>query len=231
MARKTVFIVEDEEDILELMTYVFIKNGFNVSASSSGKEALELIKEQPPDIVILDLMLPDLDGLEVCQAIRSRAEQAALPIIMVTARSEERDILVGLEAGADDYISKPFSPKVLVAKTKTVLRRTQPVPKETLSQAIRLGDLEIHSGQYTVLVSGSPVPLTSTEFLILEFLANRPGWVYSRSQIVAAVHGEGYAVTDRSVDVSMVGLRKKLGSCSAYLETVRGVGYRLRSPS
>lgn len=227
LARKNILVVEDEEDILELVEYNLAKNGFRVSAVSSGEAALRAIQSDPPDLVLLDLMLPGVDGLEVCKLLKSDSRTAKIPVVMLTAKGEESDIITGLELGADDYIAKPFSPKVLIARVRTVLRRrTADAPEE--GSIIRIHDLYIHPGRHEVLVADRPVELTFTEFRILHLLARRPGWVFTRSQIVDSVRGVDYPVTDRAVDVHIVGLRKKLGQSGGYIETVRGVGYRMK---
>jgi two-component system phosphate regulon response regulator PhoB len=170
-------------------------------------------------------MLPEIDGLEVCRRLKADPGLADIPVVMLTAKGEESDIVAGLELGADDYITKPFSPRVLTARVRMVLRRrAQKVPGE--SDTIKLHNLVIHPGRHEVLVDGEALNLTNTEFRVLQYLARRPGWVFTRYQIVDAVHGEDYAVTERAVDVQIVGLRKKLGEAGKYIETVRGVGYR-----
>jgi two-component system phosphate regulon response regulator PhoB len=182
-----------------------------------------------PGLILLDLMLPGMDGLEVCRALKKQPATAHIPVIMLTARGEEADVVAGLELGADDYIPKPFSPRVLIARVRTVLRRREreaaPVDKSGL---LRIHELTIHPGRNEVLVDGEPVELTFTEFRVLHLLASRPGWVFTRNQIVDAVRGESYAVTERAVDVQIVGLRRKLGESGKYIETVRGVGYRFK---
>lgn len=223
---KTILIVEDEEDILALLHFNLIKAGYAAVCASRGEEALEKIAEKKPDLVLLDLMLPGIDGLEICRRLRADETTAEVPIIMLTACGEEEDIVRGLELGADDYVSKPFSIKVLLARIQTVLRRNAEAGEPEENQPLICGDLRIHSGRNQVLVAGKPVELTFTEFRVLLALASRPGWVFTRYQIVNAVRGEDYAVTDRAVDVQIAGLRKKLGPCGHYIETVRGVGYR-----
>jgi two-component system phosphate regulon response regulator PhoB len=178
-----------------------------------------------PDLIVLDLMLPGIDGLEVMKKLKEDAATQNIPTVMLTAKGEEADIVTGLELGADDYVIKPFSPRVLLARVRAVLRR-KPETEKRASSTLMIHDLEIHQGRRRVLAKGEPVDLTFTEFQILSFLAARPGWVFTRTQIVDAVRGNSYPVTDRSVDVQIVGLRKKLGSCGKYIETVRGVGYR-----
>ncbi len=227
VSRKTILVVEDEEDILELVEYNLGKNGFAVTTVTSGEEALQSIRSKLPDLVLLDLMLPGIDGLEICKHLKTDPKTQPIPVIMLTAKGEESDIVTGLELGADDYITKPFSPKVLIARIRTVLRR-KAREKVDDSSVLRIHDLFIHPGRHEVLVSGERAELTFTEFRILHLLARRPGWVFTRSQIVDLVRGEDYPVTDRAVDVHIVGLRKKLGSSGNFIETVRGVGYRMR---
>ena len=227
MAGETVLVVEDEEDIQELIRYNLSKAAYKVSCVGSGEEALKSARSNPPDLMILDLMLPGVDGLEVCRRIKQESATSSVPIIMVTAKGEETDIVVGLELGADDYITKPFSPRILLARIRAVLRR-QKEETADLQAVIHIHDLEIHPGRRSVLAKGDPVELTFTEFQILFFLAGKPGWVFTRFQIVDAVRGDDYPVTDRSVDVQIVGLRKKLGPYGKYIETVRGGGYRFK---
>ncbi len=227
MPRGCVLVVEDEEDILELVRYHLEKEGYQVITAATGEEAVKTARKQLPDLVLLDLMLPGLDGLDVCRIIKNDPTTTHVPIVMLTARGEEADIVAGLELGADDYITKPFSPRVMMARVKAVLRRKGSlVPAEDTT--LRVGDLVIHPGRHEVLVKGKSVALWHTEFRLLQLLARRPGWVFTRGQIIDALHGDDYPVTDRSVDVQVAGLRKKLGPCSHYVETVRGVGYRLK---
>lgn len=226
--KQSVLVVEDEEDILALLHFNLIKAGYNADCASHGEEALKAVAAKKPDLILLDLMLPGIDGLEICRRLRSDAETSEIPIIMLTARGEEEDIVRGLEIGADDYVTKPFSLKVLLARVQTVLRRKGLLQQESDQEELVRGDLRIHSGRSLAQVEGKTIDLTFTEFRVLEALASRPGWVFTRYQIVNAVRGEDYAVTDRAVDVQIAGLRKKLGPCSHYIETVRGVGYRFR---
>lgn len=223
MPNERILIVEDEEAIRELIQYNLEREGFRSSAVGTGEEAIKLAKSDQPDLMLLDLMLPGVDGLEVCRAVKRESED--IPIIMLTAKDDESDIVTGLELGADDYITKPFSPKVLVSRVKTVLRRKKSAPSPDAS-VLDFKDLQIFPARREVFVNGDPADLTYTEFGILKFLAERPGWVFTRTQIVDAVRGDNYAVTDRSVDFQIVGLRKKLGSCANYIQTVRGVGYK-----
>jgi len=226
--KKSVLVVEDEEDILALLHFNLIKAGYIADCASHGEEALKAIAAKKPDLILLDLMLPGIDGLEICRRLRSDEATSEIPIIMLTARGEEEDIVRGLELGADDYVTKPFSIKVLLARVQTVLRRKSLLQQESDQEELVRGDLRIHSGRSLAQVEGKTIELTFTEFRVLEALASRPGWVFTRYQIVNAVRGEDYAVTDRAVDVQIAGLRKKLGPCSHYIETVRGVGYRFR---
>ena len=227
MAKEKILVVDDEEDILELLRFNFSREGYRVSCAASGEEALSLMQSELPDLIVLDLMLPGIDGLEVTRGLKNDPNTKDIPVVMLTAKGEEADIVTGLELGADDYITKPFSPRVLVARVRAVLRRrVKEAPEET--SPFRIHDLVIHPGRHEVLVSGEPVQLTFTQFAILNYLARRPGWVFTRSQIVDAIRGDDYPVTDRSVDVQIVGLRKKLGAGSNYIETVRGVGYRFK---
>ena len=226
--KKQVLIVEDEEDILALLHFNLMKAGYQVECAVCGEEALKKIHEQRPDLILLDLMLPGIDGLEICRRLRRGPDTAELPIIMLTARGEEGDVVRGLELGADDYVTKPFSIKVLLARIQTVLRRRTETSATEHSEELVFDDLVIHPGRNLVQISGENVELTFTEFRVLVALASRPGWVFTRYQIVNAVRGEDYAVTDRAVDVQIAGLRKKLGSYGSYIETVRGVGYRFR---
>ncbi len=227
MPRGNILVVEDEEDIRELVRYNLAKEGYRVSVTADGEQALKSARAQLPDLIVLDLMLPGLDGLEVCRLLKADPRTQSVPVVMLTAKGEESDVVAGLELGADDYVTKPFSPRVLVARLRAVLRRKS---RETpqADAAIHVHDLVIHPGRHEVLVKGKPVSLTNSEFRLLHTLARRPGWVYTREQIVDAVHGEDYPVTDRSVDVQVVGLRKKLGPEGDCVETVRGVGYKFK---
>ena len=227
MTGKNILIVEDDEDILELVRYNLAKEGYEVAAVRSGEEAMRSVDSAKPDLIVLDLMLPGLDGLEVCKLIKNDEKASDIFIVMLTAKGEEADIVTGLELGADDYITKPFSPRVLIARVKAVLRRKARESSDD-SSIIQIGNLVIHPGRNEVMLDKEMIDLTFTEFRILQFLARRPGWVFTRDQIVDAVRGEDYAVTTRSVDVHIVGLRKKLGPAREFIETVRGVGYRFR---
>ena len=226
MADELILVVEDEEDIQELLEYTLANAGYRVDVTGSGEEALEIVDEHPPSLMVLDLMLPGLHGLEVCRRLKNAEATSELPVIVLTAKGEEEDVIAGFAAGADDYITKPFSPKVLAARVAAVLRRS-PATRPDAEGALNHGEIWIHPGRHEVTVDGRSVDLTHTEFRILHFLASRPGWVFSRTQIVRGVHGEDYPVTGRSVDVQVASLRKKLGEASRHISTVRGVGYKL----
>jgi two-component system alkaline phosphatase synthesis response regulator PhoP len=227
MTKERILVVEDEEDILELVRFNLSREGYSVMGAASGEEAWKLALSELPDLIVLDLMLPGIDGLEFTKITKNDSRTRDIPIIMLTAKGEESDIVTGLELGADDYITKPFSPRILVARVRAVLRRKVKEPTDD-SSVLKIHDLVIHPGRHEVLVEGKPVELTFTEFGILSYLARRPGWVFTRSQIVDAVRGDDYFVTDRAVDVQIVGLRKKLGPANKYIEAVRGVGYRFK---
>lgn len=227
MSGEKILIVDDEEDILELVAYNLKREGYQTVSAVSGEEALKKCRSETPDLIVLDLMLPGIDGLQVMKTLREDSVTKDIPTVMLTAKGDEADIVTGLELGADDYISKPFSPRVLLARVRAVLRRNRDTDAQ-MPSILRIHDLEIHQGRRSVSIKGTPVELTFTEFQVLSFLAARPGWVFTRTQIVDAVRGDSYPVTDRSVDVQIVGLRKKLGPYGKYVETVRGVGYRFR---
>ncbi len=227
MKKKHIIFVEDESDIQELVQFNLTREGFQVTGYTSGEEGLSAIKKVKPDLILLDLMLPGIDGLEICRQLKRDPRTENIPVIMITAKTEESDIVAGLELGADDYLTKPFSPKVLIARIRSVLRR-QKAAKITSQSIINIENLSINPGKYEVLVDNKPLSLTLTEFQILHFLAQRPGWVYTRNQLIDAIHGEDTIITDRSIDVQIVGLRKKLGNTGQYIETVRGIGYRFK---
>ncbi len=222
---KLIFVVDDEPDILELVTLHLQKAGFQVRGFQEAEPFLEVINSQSPDLVILDLMLPDIDGLEICKYIRGEEKLSSIPIIMLTARTEETDKIVGLELGADDYVTKPFSPKELVARVKAVLRRK--FEREKVKQ-ISIGDILIINPQkFEVYVEGKRVELTSTEFRILNVLAERRGWVFSREQILNHLWGNEKIVVDRTIDVHIKHLREKFGKAGKFIKNIRGIGYKL----
>ncbi len=227
MAKENILVIEDEEDILELISFNLGKEGYRVVGATSGEQGLKSARANVPGLIVLDLMLPGIDGLEICKVLKNDSKTQHVPVIMLTAKSEESDVITGLEVGADDYITKPFSPKILIARIRSLLRRRARETDKSTS-TIKAHDVLIHPGRHEVVVAGKPVDLTLTEFQILQLLARHPGWVFSRYQIVNEIRGDETIVTDRSVDVQIVGLRKKLGDAGQYIETVRGVGYKFR---
>ncbi len=227
---RRILVIEDEQDIRELINYNLTREGYEVELAASGEEGLRRVRERRPDLVLLDLMLPGVDGLEVCRRLKSDRQNAPIQIMMLTAKGEDADVVAGLELGADDYVVKPFSPRVLLARVRAVLRRGEtPEREEAEGGIIERGALRIDPARHLALVHGEPATLTALEFKILTALARRPGFVLTRYQIVDATQGEGVGVTDRSVDVHMVSLRRKLGEVGQAIETVRGVGYRFRA--
>ncbi len=230
MSKENILVIEDEKDIRELITYNLGKEGYNARGVADGTKALLTIGAHTPDLIVLDLMLPGIDGLDFCRQLKANENTVNIPIIMVTAKGEEEDIIKGLELGADDYITKPFSPKILMARIKAVLRRKhrERVETEIKEKPIQVHNLLIDPAKHKVLIEDKEVELTLTEFRILYYLASRPGWVCTRYQIVEATRGRDYFVTDRSVDVLIFGLRNKMGEYGNYIETVRGIGYRFK---
>jgi two-component system alkaline phosphatase synthesis response regulator PhoP len=221
-------IVEDEVDIAELVRYNLQQEGYVIETYTSGEVAWSAIEKNPPDAVVLDVMLPGMSGLEICAKMKSQKNTESVPIVMASAKGSEEDIVKGLELGADDYVTKPFSLKILKARVAAVLRRKAAGGETVHSDQISSGGISINTKKVEVLVNAIKVDLTQSEFKILQFLAGRPGWVFTRMQIVEAIRGENYAVTERTIDFQMVGLRKKLGDAGHLIETVRGVGYRFR---
>lgn len=227
MQNQKILIIEDDEDIMELVEYNLKKNSYQSKGALSGEIGLELLKKDRPDLIILDLMLPGINGFEVCANIKNNPETTNIPVIMLTAKGEDSDIVAGLEMGADDYITKPFSPNVLVARIKSALRKNTTAEGADKS-VLKIEELVIHPGRHEVTIKNEPLELTTTEFNVLHLMAKRPGWAFSRYQIVSLVKGDDYCVTDRAVDVMIVGLRKKLKDYGHYIETVRGVGYKFK---
>lgn len=226
MAKEKILVVDDEKDIIEVIKYNLEREGFRVIPAYNGEDALRLAKREPPDLLILDLMLPGMDGLEVCRILKKERKTAHIPIIMLTAKTEEPDIVVGLELGADDYITKPFNVRELVARIKAVLRRvSQP---ENLKEKFVVGNLVVNLSNYRVTWKGNPLDLTPTEFNLVLFLVQRQGQVLTRQQILDGVFGDESFVTERTVDVHIRRLRKKLKEASSYIVTRRGIGYMLQ---
>ena len=226
MDNKKILIVEDEFDILKLIEFNIKKEGFDVIAVSDGESAIKEVRANKPDLILLDLMLPGISGLDVCHLIQKDTELSQIPILMLTAKGEESDVVRGLEAGADDYVIKPFSVKVLLARIKALLRRDFSQEFDKKNKPLIFDRLSIHAGKRIVKVDGKIIDLTYMEFQILFTLASHSNWVYTRTQLIDEIRGDNYIVTDRSIDFQVVGLRKKLGEASKYIKTVRGVGYR-----
>ena len=223
-SKKQILIIEDEPDIQELLSFNLDNNGYKVYTASNGEKGLEVARKEHPDLILLDLMLPGIHGLDVCRIIKSDQETSGISIIMLTALGQEEDIIKGLETGADDYVTKPFSLQVLEARIKSVLRRVPENVENT--KTIKIHDIQIKPRTREVKINGDVPQLTFTEFQILHLLASHPGWVFTRYQIIDKIRGDNYPVTDRSVDFQIVGLRKKMGGKGNLIQTVRGVGYR-----
>ena len=228
MAKAHILVVDDEEDILELVAYNLGREGYEVDCVTTGETALRAARSKQVDLIVLDLMLPGADGLEVCRALRSDPQTRDIPIVMLTAKGEEADVVTGIELGADDYITKPFSPRILLARIRAVLRRKSRAAAPDPDAVVKIHELAIDPVRHEVFLGGRLVELTITEFRVLSWLARHPGRVFTRQQIIDAVRGDDYPVTERSVDVQIVALRRKLGPEADYIETVRGVGYRFK---
>ena len=223
---KNILVVEDDLDIRELISFNLANEGHQVFEANDGEVGIDKARNNNPDLILLDLMLPGIQGLDVCRIIKSDQETKETPIIMVTALGQEEDIVKGLETGADDYITKPFSIKVLIARVNAVLKRSIEVGEDK-SKDILINGINIKTRSREVWVNQNPInDLTFSEFQILYLLAGHPGWVFTRYQIIDKIRGDNYPVTDRSVDFQIVGLRKKLGDAGKLIKTVRGVGYR-----
>lgn len=226
MKKGTILVIDDEKDLIELLSYNLGKEGYDVIVAHDGQSGLDVVKKHRPDLVVLDIMMPGLDGLQVCQRLRADPRTGRIPIIMLTAKATETDRIVGLELGADDYVTKPFSPREVIARLKAVLRRSSQPAEDR--QLIRNGELLIDLTGHEVTFRNGRVPLTATEFRILEFLASRPGRVFTRDEIIDAALGNDNAVFDRTIDVHITAIRRKLGTGADQIETVRGFGYKFR---
>lgn len=225
MSKEKILIIEDDHDIVEMIQYNLKQEGYATLSASDGKEGVDLARTKHPDLIILDIMLPTMDGFEVCRILKNEPVTADIPIAILSAKSQDTDKVVGLELGADDYVTKPFSPRELIARIKAILRRGR---QEHFWSRIQRGDLAIDSTRHKVTVRGREISLTFTEFRLLEFMARRPGVVFSRNQLLDGVFGQDSMVYDRTVDAHIKSLRQKLGTAQDYIETVRGVGYRLK---
>ncbi len=226
--KHNILVVEDDIALQELLLFNLKKDGWEVALADSGEDALLKVVDLLPDMIILDLMLPGVDGKQVCQQVRRYPKTSSIPIIMISAKGQDRDVVAGFEAGADDYVAKPFSPDVLLARIDAVLRRCHERPEDKGPAPIAIHNLDIDPLCFTVKVDGEPVALTHTDFLILQLLASEPGRVFTRRQIIDAAHDKDVAISERSVDVQIVGIRRKIGTAGRFIETVRGVGYRLK---
>ena len=229
MAKKayTILIIEDEPDISELIEYSLTQSGYNIIVSDNGEKGIEVTRKHSPDLILLDLMLPGINGIDVCRILKNDNDTSDVSIIMLTALGQEEDIIKGLETGADDYVTKPFSFPVLEARIQSVLRR---VKKDNIkNENVSNSGIVISSRKREVHIDGKKIEdLTFTEFQILHLLASHPGWVFTRYQIIDKIRGDNYPVTDRSVDFQIVGLRKKMGKKGKLINTIRGVGYRFQ---
>ncbi|MCD6430128.1 MAG: response regulator [Deltaproteobacteria bacterium] len=229
MSKETIVVVEDEVDIREVLIYNLEREGYQVFGEADGKRGLEIIREKTPDLVLLDLMLPGLDGLQICRSLKADSETSSIPIVMVTARGEESDIVLGLELGADDYIAKPFSPRELIARVRAVLRRRTSPSIDGAGMFIDREGVVIDSRRHKVVVDGLSVSFTATEFKLIHFLAHHPGWVFTRDHLLSKVVGQENFIVDRNIDVHILAVRKKLGPHRDLIETIRGIGYRFKN--
>ena len=227
MSKKHILIIEDEKDIAELLEYNLGVGEYYTYVANNGETGLKVARKQNPDLILLDLMLPGIQGLDVCRIIKTDEDTKNIPIVMLTALGQEENIVKGLESGADDYITKPFSFKILLARIKSVLRRGK-LEEQDLNKEIKIFDVTIKPRTREVIISNAFIELTFTEFQILHLLSSHPGWVFTRYQIIDKIRGDNYPVTDRSIDFQIVGLRKKMGESGSLIQTIRGVGYRFK---
>jgi two-component system phosphate regulon response regulator PhoB len=226
--REKILVIEDEADILDLVEYNLQREGYRVTGCLDGEQGLQQVRKEDPDLVILDLMLPGMDGIEICRQLKGDKLTRAIPVIMLTAKAEETDVILGLGVGADDYVTKPFRPKELIARVQAVLRRGPVRGEAAAPDRVVRGDLVIDTTRHEVVVAGQAVTFTPTELRLLHFLASHPGRVFTRAHLLSRVIGEDAVVTDRNVDVHVRSVRQKLGEARDLIETVRGVGYRFR---
>jgi two-component system phosphate regulon response regulator PhoB len=227
LAKAVILIIEDDPEIQEMLGFAMGGEGWKLVQVKTGEEGLAFLKKTAANCILLDIMLPGMDGLKALKKIREIRQCKNVPLIMTTAKGEEADIVTGLELGADDYVVKPYSPKVLIARIRAALRRQEEEGKD--ASAWQQGDLRLDASLHEVYCGGKPVDLFATEFALLQHFLSHPGRVFSRNQLIDAVHGPDYPVTDRSVDVQILGLRKKLGEAGEMIETIRGIGYRLKT--
>jgi len=227
MSKAVILIIEDDPDIQKLLSHSLSKEGWSLLQAQSGEEGLKILKSKKANCILLDIMLPEMDGLKVLKKIKEIGQCKNVPVIMTTAKGEESDIITGLELGADDYVVKPYSPKILIARIRAALRRQEESVDSSIT-AWQQGDLKLDAARHTAYNGDIQLDLFATEFALLKHFLSNPEIVFSRNQIIAAIHGPDYPVTDRSVDVQILGLRKKLGKAGDMIETIRGVGYRFR---
>jgi two-component system phosphate regulon response regulator PhoB len=223
-----ILVVDDERDLRAMVTAALEREGYRVSTAANGVEAQQRVSTERPDLIILDVMMPGMDGHQTCYWLKGDDELKDIPVIMLTARSEESDEVIGLGIGADDYVTKPFSPRVLAARVKALLRRSSAKSSAREEETIDCGEISIRPNRHQVIAGGREVGLTPIEFRILTILAQRPGWVFTRERIIDHAQGEDVVITERTVDVHIAALRKKLAAYADYIETVRGVGYKFR---
>lgn len=228
MSRKTVLVIDDERDLVDILSFNLQREQYRVLTAFDGESALDVARRESPDLILLDLMLPGIDGLEVCRRLRADARTASIPIVMLTAKGEETDAVIGLAQGADDYVRKPFGVKELMARVAAHLRTQRRASETEFPNVLRFGDLEVDSDRFVASLREAPLPLTTTEFKLLRHLLARKGRVFTRNELLDAVRGPDALVVDRTVDVHVAAVRRKLEDYGNYLETVRGVGYRFR---
>lgn len=226
MPKGMILVIDDEKDLIELVRYNLEKEGYSVAGAEDGESGVSLAAKEKPDLAIIDLMLPGMDGLEVCRLLRQGSATSQIPVLMLTAKSSESDRIIGLELGADDYMTKPFSPRELAARVKAILRRSSGFRQQ--GAVIRHGDLSIDPASHEVRCGHRTMDLTATEYRLLQFLATHPGFVYSRSALIDGALGRDITVLERTIDVHIMSLRKKLGKCGQWIETIRGFGYKFQ---
>ena len=225
----TILVVDDEPDIREMIQFTLERNGYKVFSAANGPDALAMLEDCAPDLIILDVMMPGMDGHQVCYRLKADPKTKFIPVIMLTARSEETDEVIGFSVGTDDYVKKPFSPRVLAARVAAMLRRNEETDAAAdTDDTLKRGPITIRQNRHQVLLDGEEIRLTPIEYNILLFLCKRPGWVYTRERIISEVQGDDVIITERTVDVHVVSVRKKLGDHADYIQTVRGVGYKLK---
>lgn len=225
--KKRIFIIEDDEDISKLLKFHLEKEGYKIDISNNGENIKKKLLTFKPDLITLDLMIPGSDGFEICKSLKSDAQTAYIPIIMITGKDEESTIVAGLELGADDFITKPFNIPILIARVRKLLRKK---PSHETNKIMRFNELTINSTTHEIKINNELIHANTTEFNLLNKIANKPSWVFSRIQLIDAIRGDGYIVTDRIIDVIIVSLRKKLKDYGSYIQTIRGIGYRFKVP-